>query len=78
MKEKNKTGRFAPRGWLRSSGTAVAIGLILRGFLVDCVRVGALPGKLGRRYAMKMERYLLLAALAIFALLVLLHLFYKR
>jgi hypothetical protein len=37
---------------------------------MDCVRVGVLPRKSGRRYAMKMERYLLLA-LALFVLLIL-------
>jgi hypothetical protein len=45
-------------------------------FFLDCVRVGVLPAKSGRRYDIKIERYLLLA-LALFVLLVLCT-FFKR
>jgi hypothetical protein len=47
------------------------------GFSVDCVRVGVLPAKSGRRYAMKMERHLLLA-LAIAVLLIIGSLLYDH
>jgi hypothetical protein len=61
-KNKGNIQSLRPLGFAPAFGRAVAIGLILRRFSPWTVLGLVLsPEKSGRRYAMKMERYLLLA-----------------